>query len=103
MVRRVGLQLSGLSVQVSGAHHNLLRPETVESLMILHRKTGDPIYREWGWRIFQAFETHCRVPEGGYAGLKDVRNPRPQNDDTMQSFWLAETLKCAPWSGPTLF
>mmetsp|Transcript_38060 Transcript_38060/g.72955 ORF Transcript_38060/g.72955 Transcript_38060/m.72955 type:complete len:601 (+) Transcript_38060:121-1923(+) len=77
---------------VSGAHHNLLRPETVESLMILYRKTGDPIYRQWGWRIFQAFETHCKVPDG-YVGLRDVRSPTPQKDDTMQSFFLAETLK----------
>jgi len=77
---------------VSGAHHNLLRPETVESLMVLFRKTGDPIFREWGWEIFQAFERHCKTNDG-YAGLKDVRLARPQQDDTMQSFFLAETLK----------
>ena len=77
---------------VSGAHHNLLSPETVESLMILYRKTGDDTYREWGWQIFQAFETHCRVPNG-YVGLMDVRVAKPQKDDTMQSFFLAETLK----------
>uniref|UniRef100_A0A7S0RWM0 alpha-1,2-Mannosidase n=1 Tax=Pyramimonas obovata TaxID=1411642 RepID=A0A7S0RWM0_9CHLO len=77
---------------VSGAHHNLLRPETVEALMILFRKTGDPIYREWGWEIFQAFETHCKTQDG-YAGLRDVRQPKPVQDDTMQSFFLAETLK----------
>eukprot|EP01024_Parvocaulis_polyphysoides_P034919 TRINITY_DN3091_c0_g1_i4.p2 TRINITY_DN3091_c0_g1~~TRINITY_DN3091_c0_g1_i4.p2 ORF type:complete len:175 (+),score=10.86 TRINITY_DN3091_c0_g1_i4:196-720(+) len=28
--------------------HNLLRPETVESLFIMYRVTNDPIYREWG-------------------------------------------------------
>lgn len=26
---------------------NILRPETVESLFIAYRITGDPIYREW--------------------------------------------------------
>ena len=36
----------------------------------------------------------CRVQaEAGYAGLKDVRLAEPVQDDTMQSFFLAETLK----------
>ena len=59
-----------------GANMNLLRPETVESLMMLYRRTGDPKYREWGWRIFEAFEKHCRTPVG-YAGLRDVRQNPP--------------------------
>ena len=33
--------------------HNLLRPETVESLFVLWRVTGDAQYREWGWHIFR--------------------------------------------------
>ncbi len=31
--------------------------------------------------------------EAGYAGLRDVTVAPPTNDNTMQSFWLAETLK----------
>lgn len=31
--------------------------------------------------------------DAGYAGLKDVRLAEPIKDDTMQSFFLAETLK----------
>ncbi len=46
--------------------HNILRPETVESLFYLWRATKDPVYREWGWRIFEAFERHSRV--GGWEG-----------------------------------
>lgn len=76
-----------------GAGHNLLRPETVESLFYLWRFTKDPIYREWGWKIFLAFEQYCRIDSGGYAGLKDVNSLSPRYDDTMQSFWVAETLK----------
>jgi mannosyl-oligosaccharide alpha-1,2-mannosidase len=72
--------------------HNLLRPETVESLFYLYRKTGDERYREQGWAIFTAFEAHCRL-RGGYAGVKDVRQLPVRNDDTQQSFFLAETLK----------
>ena len=61
--------------------HNLLRPEAVESLFYLYRKTGDEIYREQGWAIFTAFEAHCRL-RGGYAGVRDVRVVPPVNDDT---------------------
>ena len=32
---------------------------------------------------------------GGYAGVRDVTMLPPTRDDTMQSFWLAETLKYA--------
>ncbi|KAJ7560768.1 hypothetical protein O6H91_04G145000 [Diphasiastrum complanatum] len=73
-----------------GTPYNILRPETVESLMYLWRKTGDQIYREWGWDIFQAFEAKSRT-ESGYVGLRDVRSG--EKDDMMQSFFLAETMK----------
>ena len=52
--------------------HNLLRPETVESLFVLWRVTRDPTYRAWGWHIFRAFERWCRLPSGGYANLDSV-------------------------------
>ncbi|XP_068637590.1 mannosyl-oligosaccharide 1,2-alpha-mannosidase MNS1-like [Aristolochia californica] len=73
-----------------GTSWNILRPETVESLMYLWRFTGNKTYQEWGWNIFQAFEKNSRT-ESGYVGLKDVNNG--DKDDTMQSFFLAETLK----------
>jgi mannosyl-oligosaccharide alpha-1,2-mannosidase len=68
------------------------RPELVESLFYLWRFTHDPIYREWGWEVFEAIEKHCRV-ENGYVGLHDVRNPHSSADDFQQSFFLSETLK----------
>ena len=49
---------------------NMLRPETVEALFYLWRVTGEPKYREWGWRIFEAFRTHSRTPEGAYASVE---------------------------------
>ena len=45
-------------------HHHRLRPEAIESVFYLYRFTRDPIYREWGWKMFLAFETHCRVAGG---------------------------------------
>ena len=52
--------------------HNLLRPESVESLFIMWRATRDPLYRTWGWQIFRAFEKWTRLDSGGYANLDSV-------------------------------
>jgi len=78
-----------ISAQVSTY---LLRPETVESLFILNFLTGDPVYREWGWEIFQAIERFCRTDEA-YGQLSDVGNINGIPEDKMESFFLAETLK----------
>ncbi|CAD6262400.1 unnamed protein product [Miscanthus lutarioriparius] len=73
-----------------GTSWNILRPETVESLMYLWRLTGNKTYQDWGWDIFQAFEKNSRI-ESGYVGLRDVNTG--EKDNMMQSFFLAETLK----------
>lgn len=74
--------------------HNLLRPETVESLYYMYKITGDQKYQDYGWKIFQAFEKYTKVTDGGYTSIdnvKSVLSPRPR--DKMESFFLAETLK----------
>ncbi|GAV66442.1 Glyco_hydro_47 domain-containing protein [Cephalotus follicularis] len=73
--------------------HNLLRPETVESLFVLYRITEDPKYREWGWQIFEAFEKFTKVDSGGYTSLDDVTMLPPHKRDKMETFFLGETLK----------
>ncbi|KAI9112575.1 hypothetical protein K1719_016498 [Acacia pycnantha] len=73
-----------------GTSWNILRPETIESLFYLWRFTGNKTYQDWGWNIFQAFEKNSRI-ETGYVGLRDVVSGA--KDNTMQSFFLAETLK----------
>ncbi len=74
------------------------RPETVESLFLAYRLTGDPKYREWGWTIFKSFDKHCRVPSGGYASIEDVQKLPAKQLDRMETFWLAETLSGWPFS-----
>lgn len=73
--------------------HNLLRPETVESLFYLYRITGDSKYREWGWQIFEAFEKYTKIDSGGYTSLDDVTVIPPHRRDKMETFFLGETLK----------
>lgn len=71
---------------------NILRPETVESLMLAYRLTGDQQYRTWGWEVFQAFQKHCRISSGGYASIQDVQVVPAKQEDRMETFWLGETL-----------
>lgn len=73
--------------------HNLLRPESVESLFILYRVTKNPVYQEWGYEIYQNFEKYTRVSTGGYSSLRSVKTKNPQFRDKMESFFLGETLK----------
>ncbi|EMD62067.1 glycoside hydrolase family 47 protein [Bipolaris sorokiniana ND90Pr] len=74
--------------------HNLQRPETVESLLYMWRITGDEMYREWGWEMFESFVKHTIVPDnGGFSSVGDVTKVPPPTRDNMESFWLAETLK----------
>ena len=58
----------------------------------MYRLTKDERYREWGWKIFQAFEKYTKVQRGGYASLRSVYTPGSFRD-RMESFFLAETLK----------
>ncbi|KAL0965378.1 hypothetical protein UPYG_G00280530 [Umbra pygmaea] len=85
----------GRDVHVKPAdRHNLLRPETVESLFYLYRFTKDTKYRDWGWEILESFNKYTRVPSGGYTSISNVRDPvNPGPRDKMESFFLGETLK----------
>jgi len=69
------------------------RPETVESLFIAFRLTGDSRYRDWGWEIFSAIEKHCRVPSGGYASVMNVDQLPVIWDDKMETFFLVSGMQ----------
>ncbi|KIM38981.1 glycoside hydrolase family 47 protein [Hebeloma cylindrosporum] len=71
----------------------LLRPETVESLFIAYRLTGDEQYRADGWRIFQAIQKYSRLESGGYASLLNVDVVHSIKIDKMETFFMSETLK----------
>lgn len=73
-----------------GSMHNILRPETVESLFLFWRTTKLQIYRNWGQRILSAFSR--RKTPHGFASLHNVNLPGQVKDD-MPSFFIAETLK----------
>ena len=69
-----------------------LRPEAIESVFIMYRLTGDKSWQEKGWKMFKAIVKHTRTDIAN-ARLKNVMDERPAQEDSMESFWLAETLK----------
>lgn len=94
---------------------NLQKPETVESLFYMYRITGDEIYRNWGWKMFENFIKHTAVVEEGgsdasnegqegsddtpksyiraFTSLYNADTIPPTQLDNMDPSWLAETLK----------
>ncbi|VDL67142.1 unnamed protein product [Nippostrongylus brasiliensis] len=72
--------------------HSLLRPEAIEAWFYLYRLTGDKIYQDWGWEVFNAIEKYARV-KNGYSSVKSVKRIPVTYSDLMESFYLAETLK----------
>lgn len=77
-------------VDDAGSMHNILRPESIESIFILWRSTKSQIYRNWGRRMLSAFD-RMKVAYG-YACMHNVNAPWDRRDD-MPSFFLAETVK----------
>jgi len=67
---------------------SMSRPETIESLFIAFRLTGDQRYRNDGWRIFQSIQKHCRVETGGYASIINVDQNPAQQEDKMETFLM---------------
>lgn len=69
-----------------------LRPENIESCFYLFRKTNDPTYLRMGQRMINDIMTNCKT-DAGYAAVKNVKTL--SLTDSMESFFLAETLKYA--------
>merc|ERR1712007_299749 len=66
---------------------SLLRPETVESLFVLFRVTGDERYRRWGWDIFNAMNKYARLESLGFANVANVSSTETGRMDKMESFF----------------
>ncbi|KAK9413475.1 putative Glycoside hydrolase family 47 protein [Seiridium unicorne] len=72
----------------------ILRPEAIESVFILYRITGQQEFQDAAWDMFLAVRnaTYTQYASGS---VPDVTQPvdTSNNEDYMESFWLAETLK----------
>ncbi|KAI0016711.1 glycoside hydrolase [Xylariomycetidae sp. FL0641] len=70
----------------------LLRPEAIESVFMMYRMTGDSKWMDRAWDMFSAVEGLSRTNFAA-AALDDITLKQPEQVDSMESFWLAETLK----------
>ena len=75
----------------------ILRPEAIESVFIHYRLTGDKDLPDKAWRMYTAIENATRT-DFANAAILDVtvessEAAAEQQQDSMESFWLAETLK----------
>ncbi|KAI2638516.1 glycoside hydrolase family 47 protein [Xylaria nigripes] len=70
----------------------LLRPEAIESVFLMYRITGNAEYQEMAWRMFQAIRKATET-DLAFSSIDSVRVTETVKSDSMQSFWLAETLR----------
>jgi mannosyl-oligosaccharide alpha-1,2-mannosidase len=71
----------------------LLRPEAIESIFLLYRMTGKADLQDVAWDMFQAIMKATKT-DLAYSAIGDVRTTGETDKlDSMESFWLAETLK----------
>jgi mannosyl-oligosaccharide alpha-1,2-mannosidase len=74
----------------------ILRPEAIESVFIMWRITGDRKWQDAAWRMFESIEKVTRTDIAASAIWDITVDPvKDEVDlmDSMESFWLAETLK----------
>ncbi|PNY25000.1 alpha-1,2-Mannosidase [Tolypocladium capitatum] len=73
----------------------ILRPEAIESVFLMYRTTGDPRWQDRAWALWTAIDALTSTPLANSA-VWDVNPPAgeaPGKADSMESFWLGETLK----------
>eukprot|EP00899_Mesostigma_viride_P002773 jgi/Mesvir1/12497/Mv08109-RA.1 len=84
-----GFNLASMQVQ-HGQRNYPLRPELVESTYLLYQATRASRYLEFGRDVVTSLQRNART-SCGFAHLRDVVTR--QQEDAMESFFLAETLK----------
>jgi mannosyl-oligosaccharide alpha-1,2-mannosidase len=70
----------------------ILRPEAIESVFMLYRVTGRAGLVESAWDMFTAINATTATDLANTA-VRDVTGSKPAPMDTMESFWMGETLK----------
>lgn len=71
----------------------LLRPEAIESIFVLYRVTGNEKLRDTAWTMFQRIMIATETPFGNAAIQNVTVGGVVEKEDSMESFWMAETLK----------
>ncbi|KAI1154306.1 family 47 glycosyl hydrolase [Nemania diffusa] len=72
----------------------ILRPEAIESVFYMYRITGKTEYQEMAWDMFQSIKKATET-NLAFSAIADVTvdGSKTEKMDSMESFWLSETLK----------
>jgi len=71
----------------------ILRPEAIESIFYMYRITGEDDLLDVAWEMFQAIKRSTET-ELAFSAISDVTaSGETEKLDSMESFWLSETLK----------
>ncbi|KAH7035978.1 glycoside hydrolase family 47 protein [Microdochium trichocladiopsis] len=71
----------------------ILRPEAIESIFYMYRITGEDDLLDIAWDMFQAIRQSTET-ELAFSAISDVTETgETAKLDSMESFWLSETLK----------
>ncbi|KIW04334.1 uncharacterized protein PV09_04624 [Verruconis gallopava] len=72
----------------------ILRPEAIESVFYAYRVTGDAKYQDVAWDMFQSVNASTTTEFANAAISNVMVGPHEvRHDDSMESFWMSETLK----------
>ncbi|KAK1487330.1 glycosyl hydrolase family 47 [Colletotrichum cuscutae] len=71
----------------------ILRPEAIESIFLMYRMTGNPEYQEIAWIMFQSIVNATKTEIANSAIVDVTVRGETKKLDSMESFWMAETLK----------
>jgi mannosyl-oligosaccharide alpha-1,2-mannosidase len=81
-------------VRVRDAQYRL-RPEAIESVFYMWRITGDNVWREAAWRMWQAI-TDATETADAFAVISDVNDRKSEKQDSMEvslSYHLTRRMK----------
>ncbi|KAH8892264.1 glycosyl hydrolase family 47 protein [Thozetella sp. PMI_491] len=72
-----------------------LRPEAIESVFLLYRVTAEPSLMDRAWEMWTAIvnATTTELANSAVVNVSPEAGQRPKLSDSMESFWLSETLK----------
>ncbi|KAK4131625.1 glycoside hydrolase family 47 protein [Trichocladium antarcticum] len=71
----------------------ILRPEAIESIFLLYRMTGKEDLRDLAWQMFESLMKATETPLANSAIADVTVKGETTKLDSMESFFLAETLK----------
>ncbi|KAK3309364.1 glycoside hydrolase family 47 protein [Chaetomium strumarium] len=71
----------------------ILRPEAIESVFVLYRVTGREDLLESAWDMFRAINRTTSTELANSAVHDVTTREKPEAADSMESFWMGETLK----------